>query len=151
MGVDGVNAIAVILIASFAIDRVVTGLLFLLSFIKPWARWLPSPAPEDDPKARAAAEKKHKLVYFALAAALGTVVVSYFGDVRILAYVGFQTNRYLDTILTGLILVAGADRIGPLMEKVPGAPKGVHPDPGSKPIAVSGTITLVGGADQSAR
>ena len=41
---DGVTVLAVILIASFAIDRIVTGTLIVLSFIPIWNRWFPDPS-----------------------------------------------------------------------------------------------------------
>ena len=39
---DGLNVIAVLIIASFAIDRIVAGLLFILSWVEPWAKAFPA-------------------------------------------------------------------------------------------------------------
>jgi hypothetical protein len=74
MKIDGISALAVILIASFAIDRIVTGLLFLLSFLERWERAFPDPATVEDTLARVRAEKKQKLGYFIFAALLGVGV-----------------------------------------------------------------------------
>ena len=100
--IDGVSAIAVILIASFGVDRIVTGLLFTLSFIKPWTRFLPNPTAIQNALERANAERKQKLVYFVFAGLLSGLVVAYLGKVRIFQALGFATNDILDSILTGL-------------------------------------------------
>lgn len=151
MKIDGVSAIAVVLILSFAINRIATGLLFLLSFAKPWASFLPDPALQEDEKRRARAERKRKLVYFVFATILAMGVFAGYGTVRILSVSGFPSiNPVLDVILTGLILVAGSDRIAemlaPRVVPGPGAP-GLEAS-GSRPVEITGTLTLVEPADR---
>jgi hypothetical protein len=90
MPLDGVSAIALVLIASFAIDRVVSGLLFLLSFNKKWAHWFPEPMLIDKPAQRMAAERRQKLIYFILAGFLGMIVLAGLGHVRILTAMGLR-------------------------------------------------------------
>ena len=75
MKIDGISAIAIILIASFAIDRIVTGSLFLLSFVKYWTKYFPDPATLQ-PDARLAAERMLKLAYFGLSGFLGIPLFS---------------------------------------------------------------------------
>jgi hypothetical protein len=114
--IDGVSAIAVVLILSFAINRIVIGLLFVLSFIKPWSRLFPEPALEEDTQQRARAERKRRLVYYVLAAILAIGVFAGYGTVRILSVSGFPSiNPVLDIILTGLILVAASERIAQML------------------------------------
>lgn len=125
---DGVSAIALILIASFAIDRVVTSVLFVLT----WLGWAPDPAVDD---------RKYKLVYFLLGGALGVFVLAYYGEVRLLAAMGIKTDKFLDTGLTGIVLVGGADRIAGLL-KAPG-PEPAKPKP--EPMVVTGKLVLEGG------
>jgi hypothetical protein len=52
MTIDGITALAVIGIASFGIDRMVRGTLFLLSFSPTWRRFFPTPESilDDEPK-----------------------------------------------------------------------------------------------------
>jgi hypothetical protein len=69
----GVNAIALVLVASFAIDRIVNFLLFALSYNGRWDRRFPEPASVKGSAAQMAAEKKRKAVYFALAAPIGII------------------------------------------------------------------------------
>lgn len=151
MKIDGVSAIAVVLILSFAINRIALGLLFLLSFVKPWARFLPDPVTEANEELRIKAEKKRKLSYFILASILSMGVFAGYGTVRILAVSGFPSiNPILDVILTGLILVAGSDRIGELL-KTPataGAVLTTAEAPTTRPIEITGTLTLVEPKDQ---
>ena len=146
MKIDGVSAVAVVLILSFAINRIATGLLFLLSFVKPWARFLPEPDLQPAGERRVKAEKKRKLVYYTLAVVLSMGVFAGYGTVRILSVSGFPSiNPILDIILTGLILVAASERIADLL-KTPAtasaAVGGASVD-GSKPIEVTGTLTLI--------
>jgi len=145
MKIDGVSAIAVILILSFAINRIATGLLFLLSFLKPWARFLPEAASQPNDRLRIRAEKKQKLVYFTFAGVLAMGVFAGYGTVRILSVSGFPSiNPMLDVILTGLILVAGSDRIADLLKtRAPGAAGAGAIAESSKPIEVTGTLTMI--------
>ncbi len=137
---DGVSAISLILIASFTIERIVSGLLFALGFLDAWSRKFPDPAAIADPIARTAAEKKTKLVSFAFACVLGIGVIGWYGQVRVLkAMLGTGVSPVLDIIVTGLALVAGADRIGAIL-KMPGAP-GVERKP-PEPIEIRGTLVL---------
>ena len=87
---DGVSAIALVLIASFAVDRVVTGLLFLLGFNKKWVQWCPDPKLIDDPPGRTMAERRQKLAYFILAGFFAIIVLAGLGHVRILTAMGLR-------------------------------------------------------------
>ncbi len=145
MKIDGVSAIAVILIASFAIDRIVTGILFMLSFLKPWTRFFPDPTTITDAAERLATEKKHKFLYFGLAGILSIGVLAGYGGVRIFKVVAFPgIDPVLDTIVTGLILVAGSDRIATLIN-LGGASGAERSAPASQPIEITGKLILEGG------
>jgi hypothetical protein len=138
MKLDGVTAIALILIASFAIDRIVTATMFLLSFLIPPL----DPGSIEGLGARARAEKLYKLVYVTTAAVLAVGVVAHYGGVRILAALGMAPDPWLDTILTGIVLVGGSDRIAALL-KLPGASDGERAAP--PPIQITGRLTLEDG------
>src|SRR5260370_17540496 len=114
---EGITAIAALLIASFAIDRVVAGILFMLSFSDGWNQRFPEPILVKEEDLRYKADKKLKLVRTILAAIIALPVLAFYGDVRILAAVGFETvNPILDQVLTGFILIGGADRIGEVLK-----------------------------------
>jgi hypothetical protein len=97
MPLDGVSAIALVLIASFAIDRVVNGLLFLAGFNKKWAHWFPEPKLIDETAPRMAAERRQKLVYFILAGFFGMIVLAGLGHVRILTAMGLRPEQAVVT------------------------------------------------------
>jgi len=124
---DVTTAITVILIASFAIDRLVTLLLVLLPF--------PKLHREQDSKLL---KKRERVTYIALAWILG-LLLGYFGDVRLLAGLGFSTNVVMNAIVTALILTAGSDSISALLKRMGGASVG-EGDP--KPLVVQGDLTL---------
>jgi hypothetical protein len=94
---DGVSAIALVLIASFAVDRVVTGILFLLGFNKKWVQWCPDPKLVDDRAARTVAERRQKLAYFILAGFFGIIVLAGLGHVRILTAMGLRPGSAMET------------------------------------------------------
>ena len=146
--IDGVSAIAVILIASFAIDRIVTGILFMLSFLKPWTRRFPDPKSITDFTERLAAEKKQKFIYFALAAILSIGVLAGYGGIRIFKVVAFPgINPVLDAIATGVVLVAGSDRIASLINM--GEASGTEGSASaSQPIEITGKLTIEGEAEK---
>jgi len=140
MKIDGISAIAVIFIASFAIDRIVTGLLFLMSFVQPWRRAFPDPGTISEVTQRIQAERRQKLSYFVLAGILGILVLGWFGKIRIFSVSGFPNiDPVLDTIVTGLILVGGSDRIAAIlkMSDLKGQSKS-----SPQPIEITGRLTL---------
>jgi hypothetical protein len=133
--IDGVSAIAAILIASFAIDRVTTFLLFLASWVRRGGRRTRG----SDLVADAG---RQRMPYYIVAGVLGAVVLGGFGDVRVLGALGFvSVNPYLDALITGLVLMVGADRASDLLQKfdVPGAAASKKP---AAPIEVTGRLVL---------
>lgn len=134
MKIDGVTAVALVLIASFAIDRIVTAVMFL-AMLTPI---LHEPTPGD-----VRAQKIHKLIYFVLAGTIGVVVLAYHGNLRILHAMGVEgITPAVDAIVTGLLLMGGAERLSGVIQ--PGAKEKSEPTP--VPIVVTGTLTLDDGA-----
>jgi hypothetical protein len=66
--------VAVILVAAFAIDRIVTAVLFLLSF---WGRWDDrfNPLKQTGELERERTQRWQKLAYFAIAGVFSVVVI----------------------------------------------------------------------------
>jgi uncharacterized membrane protein YqaE (UPF0057 family) len=133
---DGISAIAVLLIAAFAIDRIVTAILFLLGFIPAWNRTF-----LDD--------KRAKLIYFAFAAIFSAGVVVALSGMRtvdatgqagsgILYALGFK-QHWIDVVLTMLIIMGGAERISEVLKNID-ASKAVSEKPA--PIEITGKLTL---------
>jgi len=125
--IDGVSAIALVLIVSFAIDRVVNGILFLLSFSQRWEKRCPEPTLITDPAAHLKAVKRCKLVYFLLAGFFGMIVLAGLGQVRILTAMGIRPAP------------AVAVDTAPVV-KPPPTPAGTSPAP--SPAAVTPGISI---------
>lgn len=139
MNIDGGSAIAVIVIVAFAIERSVTGLLFLLPFNKRWAQRFPDPALLENPAKKARAEKTQKLLYYLFAGTLG-LIIACFGNVRLLHALGLNDSRIvLDIFVTALVLVAGSDILGHI-QKLSGAPGSGKSS--QQPIEITGKLIL---------
>ncbi len=132
------NMLAAILIASFAIDRIVTGIMYLLpSFLKSF----PDPAKSTQDADR------YKLIYFCLAAVLSVLVIAFWGPFGILEALGLpdplknasHPRLSIDGILTLIVLIGGADRISGSLESRLGSTADTTT---VEPIKISGTITL---------
>jgi len=127
--IEPTTAITIILIASFAIDRTVTLVLFLMPFLAA------SGESRDNAEAR---KRREKLIYVLLAFALG-LLLGYFGEIRLLEGLGFSKNLPVNALLTALILTAGSDSISTLLKRI-GGHSGGEGEP--KPLVIQGDLTL---------
>jgi hypothetical protein len=143
---DGVSAIALVLIASFAIDRVVNGLMFLLGFNKKWAQWCPDPKLIDEAAPRIAAERRQKLVYFILAGFFGMIVLAGLGHVRILTAMGLRPEPAVVTSVP-----ATPTGPSPSPSPVAGAKLGISQSLFSLLDIIFTGLLLMGGADSISR
>ena len=135
----GINAIALVLIASFAIDRIVTGILFLLAYSPTWRKRYPDPATVDDIH-RAHAERTQKVTYALLAGLVG-LLVAWLGQVRVLAALGVPTVAALDIVVSTLVFMGGSDQVSVLVKGAGvGSRSGKASSP--EPIQIKGSLTL---------
>ncbi|HTT61978.1 MAG TPA: hypothetical protein VMG35_09060 [Bryobacteraceae bacterium] len=136
------SAITVILIAAFGIDRVVAGLFFLLSF----SAELRPLVIEDAAHPNRRASRARRLIYTLVAGYLGVVVVAGILKVHLfemtqIAALGVpKPNPLLDTLLSGLIMAAGADRLSELVKSF--GESGGKKGGGEKPIEITGKLVL---------
>jgi len=126
VSIEPVTALAIILIASFAIDRLVTILMLFLGPVLVGA-----PGGEER-------KGREKVIYILFAAVFG-LLLGYFGDIRLLEGLGFSKNVAMNVVLTALILTAGSDSISGLMKKMD---RGALPEPEAKPLVIQGDLTL---------
>lgn len=142
---EGINAVVVLLIASFAIDRVVLSLMFMLSWIKWWEGKFPDPRVFDDKTGQITAERKQKLLYFLLAGVFAVVVLAKFSDIlffRAFESLGIKTPYWLDVLITGIILMGGSDIVGRVLKLAGISGGGTADSASSKPVEISGTLVL---------
>lgn len=137
---DGITLTAMILLAAFTIERATAGVLFLLSFSERWRAAFPDSATYLDQPMRAHAERRGKLMRFALATGLALVALLFVPDLRVLEALGISSSRVLDGFLTWLVLVAGSDRLGELLGSGRGSE---YATPPSKAYQIAGELKLV--------
>ena len=141
--IDGVSAIAALVIASFAVDRFANLGLFCISFI-------PSFEDADRPDDRAHSDlpprrKIIRFIYF-LFALVAAITIAVFGDMGILESLGFKranrttAHHCFDLTLTVLILTAGAERISKLVQATSGG--SIDEGDQQRPVEIAGTLTL---------
>ncbi|HWZ84314.1 MAG TPA: hypothetical protein VNW47_16920 [Terriglobales bacterium] len=136
---DGISVTAMMALAAFAVERVTTGILFLLSCWSPWRSEYPDPESLTDPDKIARARRKSKLAYFVLASALVLVVVKWSPEIRILHALNLEASPVLDVALTCLVLIAGSDRIGDFLKGDGGGAS----EKSSKPVEIVGRVQLI--------
>jgi hypothetical protein len=141
------RVIAILTIASFAIERVTNGLLFLLSYWKWWNKRFPEPASQKKGPGRRAEEKKAKLIYACSAGTLIIALLIIIHTARILEPLGLSTGKWtrgewiatcLDFFLTWLLLLVGSDQVSALLK----SRQDDETDEEEKPIEITGTVYL---------
>jgi hypothetical protein len=147
---DGVSVVAQVVVASFVIDRVVSGVLFLGLL----AHIVPDPEATDDASQRIRADRLYKLVYFILAAALVVAVLIFFPSIQVLKAMGItEIAEQLDRFVTGLLLIGGAERLSQFLQPASGGKKSeLSPEQlAPPPLKVEGTLILVSTPEETAR
>ncbi len=144
MQFDALQTIALILIGSFAIDRVVSGLFFLLAYNDDLRASL-DPSGITDPREQADAKRNYRLLYAIFGGYLSIVVMAGYMNLRLFstaAVPGAEVigqYQLLDIVLTGLVLLGGADRLAEFL-KMPGTSGGAtQPE---APLEIRGTLVL---------
>lgn len=132
---DPVSIAAVLVLVAFGLERVTSGILFLLSFSNRWDGWFGEPAGIEDAHARSERERRKRVVYVALAGSIAVFLVWRTNELWVLRALG-ATDPILDKVLTWLVLVVGSDRIGDLVKDRKDSPAEKEP----KPIQITGSI-----------
>jgi hypothetical protein len=135
----GVSVVAVVLLLSFGIDRLVTGILFVLSWSARSRALCPDPAEAADAHEKAAAERRQKTAYFVFAGGF-SVVLLLMVDKGVFTDMGFvQQKKPLDILLTALILMGGAERVQAFSAMLHPSADAAASEP---PLHITGTLTL---------
>ena len=148
--------VGIILIAAFAIDRIVRGLFFLLSY-NPDLRGILNPESMRDPEQRAAAARLYRLVYAICAGYIGIVLVAGHMGIRLTKIaaldldqsVGPVTGNLLDVVITGLLLSGGADGLAEALKLYSGK-ESKSPEGAERPIEITGKVVIEQAAAASA-
>ena len=133
----GISIVAFASLAAFAIDRMVTGVLFVLSFSPAWRSFCPEPELFSTAEEKLRAERKQKAAYFAFAGVLTIIALWLLGQPILHQIAPLDGHRGLDYFLTALVLIGGAERVGEFQKSMGNS--AVHPDP---PVQIKGTLVL---------
>jgi hypothetical protein len=137
---DGISALAQVVVASFVIDRIVSGILFFAAFV----RIIRDPEMIEEGPRRVSALKAYKFVYFVLAALLVIAVLYAFPTIRILDEMGIQpANPMLDLLVTGLLFVGGAERLSQFIQPPGGDKSAGKQEPPPPPLKIEGQLVLL--------
>ena len=121
---DGISLFALVVIACFMVDRM--SRVIAVSIVR-----VPKAATAET---EASVRQRQHVAYIVAAALLSGVVLAYYGKVTIFHALGFNAMPpLLDTILTAVILTAGADTIGQYL---------LHSAGPRRPVEVVGRLTL---------
>jgi hypothetical protein len=144
---SGIQVAAMIVIASFVIDRVTGGTFFVLSLFDGWNRIFPDPAIVENPGDKFAAQKRSKIIYYTFVAMLASIFVYTFniGVLKALKLGGIEL--WMDQIFSVLVLMGGSDQIAALL-KAPHAGKALETTTRNPPIEVTGKLILEDRADR---
>lgn len=141
---DGVTVTAMIVLASFVIERLTAGILFLLSSSSRWRRKFVDPLLSKDDSKRVDAERMSKWIHLVLAGSLALLLLSLNRGIGVLSALGIEGyNEYVDLALTWLILVAGSDQLGELLKG-----ESRSAERATTPIVITGPVTLVEDRDK---
>ncbi len=135
MALDGVSAIALLILAAFVIERVVSAVLFVF----PTLHLLSDPAQVDGAGEKAKLERRTTYLRFFFSAALAAAVLAVWPTLRVVQF--FQRPDglpgWLDPVVTWIVLMGGADRISSFV-KLPSGP----PPKKDQPLEVTGHLKL---------
>lgn len=134
---DGITLAAMIVLASFVVERIKAGILFTLAGSGGWRRIFPESSGLKDEALRTA-QRKQKALEFFLAGALVLAALLVFPQLRIFEALGLSPNGPLDFALTWLILTTGSDKLGEFLN---GGRELSRPEPA--PVKIVGDVRLI--------
>ena len=132
---NAVSLAAMIIVASFGIERIATGTFFLLEFI-PGVKGLTG----DNAVGKAPVSRVGRLAFYGLVGAMAALVVSFYPELRVLTRLGITSHPHplFDPAFTTIVLMGGSDRIAALSKPSSAGAKTTKP----RPVEVVGTLRL---------
>jgi len=154
MPLDGVSVVALLLLAAFVIERVVSAVLFVLPTV---GICLEATQIEVVPSQTEAERQRHELwlkqrerrrqrtiayLRFFLSGAFAAAIIWQYPTLQVLHLFGLKPANWLDWLVTGVVLLGGAERIAAFVKPPQAVPQGKAKEP---PVEVTGTLTLEDG------
>ncbi|MEO1016661.1 MAG: hypothetical protein AAFY56_03085 [Pseudomonadota bacterium] len=143
---NATSALVLILILSFAADRLVKALIFGLSYLPFWQRRFPDPKLEPDRVLKLRATNRQKLVYSILVAIVAGVGVWFYEQIRIIQMLaGPETPDFIDMVVTVIVVMGGSDLVSRLLQISGVGDIGTGPAAAggrNQPIEIQGRLVL---------
>lgn len=145
---NATSALVLILVLSFAADRLAKGLLFLLGLLPFWARWFPEPQLVKDPERQARVRTRRVVLYTLVVGSIAGTAIWFFPEIRIIELLsGPRTHVFIDIVVTLVVVMGGSDLVGRIVQ-ISGIGEGGGGAVGggrNEPIEISGKLTLENG------
>lgn len=110
------SVLVLILILSFAAERVAQAIMFLLRVLPWWNRNFPDPLFLEDRYRQRRARNRLTLANTVLVAVIAAVPIWMFSELHLLdALTGQDTNRFIDMAVTLVVVIGGSDIVGRLL------------------------------------
>lgn len=137
--VNATSALVLILILSFAADRVARGVLMGLSLLPTWRARFPDPAGLEDKAAKAEATRRRTIAYTVIVGGLAGLILWLYQDIRL---IGQRDIAVVDIVVSAVVIMGGSD----LISRIAGL-SGINEamplrGPQSAPVEISGRIEL---------
>ncbi len=145
------NAITIILVAAFAIERIVAGVFFLLSY-SAGLRPLLCGETSHHEAAHERAVKTRKLIQALLSGYLGIIVIAGILKIHLFQMMHFhlagdqEPNAFLDMLITGMIVAGGA---GPIAEGLKAFSDSIAEKETDRPVELTGKLILEQGSSSA--
>lgn len=141
--VNATSALVLILILSFAADRVARGVLMGLSLLPTWRARFPDPAGLEDKAAKAEATRRRTIAYTVIVGGLAGLILWLYQDIRLIGLLTGQRDiAVVDIVVSAVVIMGGSD----LISRIAGL-SGINEamplrGPQSAPVEISGRIEL---------
>jgi len=145
---NATSALVLILVLSFAADRLAKGLLFVLGLLPFWARWFPDPDSIREPARRSRVRTRRLVVYTLVVGSIAGTAIWFFPEIRIIELLsGPRTHAFIDIVVTLVVVMGGSDLVSRIVQ-VAGIGEGGGGSAGGgrhEPIEINGRLTLENG------
>lgn len=114
--VNATGVLVLILILSFAADRIAKAIVIILAMVPAWVRIFPDPESFEDKAQKAAATHKRSIAYAAIAGVMAALLLWLYPEIRILRLLtGDRGQAFIDVIVSAIVIMGGSDLIGRML------------------------------------
>lgn len=142
---NATSALVLILVLSFAADRLAKAILFVLALTPAWSKRFPDPRLIRERERQVHVKNRLLLVYTVLVAAIAGTAIWMYPELRIIEMLsGPRTHDVIDIIVTVVVVMGGSDLVGRLVQ-VSGIGEVSTTSPASgrnEPIEINGRLVL---------